>query len=527
MNLPHPARQRELQLVDLTAFLLLLATVTIVTLPPVFPSQDGPLHLYFVDVLRGVLTHTAPYSGYFEIRSYLTPYSLEHYSLLLLELVFSPTLSEKVLISIYVLAFGGGFRFLVLSLNREGHYWTLAALPFAMNSLVYLGFMNYCLGVALALFSAGMWVRLVQAPIRRNMLGMGGLFLAMLLNHPVTTALFLLFAGLHLVEEILATLVHQKIPLAKALEERKRVIGLLAGMGMAAVIWVAVHYDPPANGVVKPSLVEEMGWRGAIKHELTLWPMVPFGELSYRYGETALLAVATIGIGLGLWRVRGLISPAACALVATSGICFLLFAAVPGAVNGSSFFAVRFPIFWVLFLLAGAAAAEPPRLWSRVAGVIGVGVTFLVLTHQWTYTERIARELEPALTLRPAEAGLTGLVVGDEKPHMYGLGFDPFLWGSVHYFRRSGAILANAPWMEIPILMVRPARPDRWSYLDPYREQVALWSALQQGVPITDIDFYVRQGPESELLAKLKERVGWPAVPGTERGAFTIYKRKR
>jgi hypothetical protein len=57
---------------------------------PLFPSQDGQRHLYYADILRGVLAHAGPYAQHFEIKSYVTPYALQYYSLLALETVFPP-----------------------------------------------------------------------------------------------------------------------------------------------------------------------------------------------------------------------------------------------------------------------------------------------------------------------------------------------------------------------------------------------------------------------------------------------------
>src|ERR1039457_7576946 len=81
---------------------LLVCTAMVVLTAPVFPSQDGPVHLYYVDVIRSLLTHSGPYAGYFEIKGLLTPYSLEYFALLVLEMAFPPALSEKLLVCCYI-----------------------------------------------------------------------------------------------------------------------------------------------------------------------------------------------------------------------------------------------------------------------------------------------------------------------------------------------------------------------------------------------------------------------------------------
>src|SRR5580704_5267237 len=96
-------------------FALLAGTASILLAAPMFPTQDGPVHLYYAGVLHGVLTKSAPYAQHFAIKNLLTPYALEYYSLLALETVFSPTVSEKVLLACYIFTFGLGFRYLVES----------------------------------------------------------------------------------------------------------------------------------------------------------------------------------------------------------------------------------------------------------------------------------------------------------------------------------------------------------------------------------------------------------------------------
>ena len=68
-------------------------------------------------------------------------------------------MSEKLLVCCYIFAFGLGFKYLVDSVAERHSPWTLAGAPFCMNLLVYMGFMNYCFGVAQVLFLSGLWIR--------------------------------------------------------------------------------------------------------------------------------------------------------------------------------------------------------------------------------------------------------------------------------------------------------------------------------------------------------------------------------
>lgn len=209
---------------------LLAATAAIPFVAPVFPTQDGPVHLYYVDVLRGILSHSAPYGEYFRIKSFLTPYALEYYSLLALESLFSPAFSEKLLLAAYVFAFGLGFRYLVESVAERGTPWILTGIPFCLNMLVYMGFLNYCLALALLLFACGFWIRYAQNLSTRKAAITIGFLVLMLLTHPVPAAVFLVFAAIWLA--------------ANRAHRRTGSIALLAAMGVVALAWVGPFYTP-------------------------------------------------------------------------------------------------------------------------------------------------------------------------------------------------------------------------------------------------------------------------------------------
>ncbi len=49
---------------------------------PLFPSQDGPMHLYYVHVISRLLAGDPSFAHYFSIRTPLPPYAI-HYLLLL------------------------------------------------------------------------------------------------------------------------------------------------------------------------------------------------------------------------------------------------------------------------------------------------------------------------------------------------------------------------------------------------------------------------------------------------------------
>jgi hypothetical protein len=213
------------------------------------------------------------------------------------------------------------------------------------------------------------------------------------------------------------------------------------------------------------------------------------------------------------------------ALGALSAICFVLYCVVPPNMNGNFFFAERFPILWVLFLLAAAAASHPPRNRSVAAGAVGACVTLLVLSVQWAQISRIGAQLAPALNSPPAAAGSIGLIVGPQRSLPEGLSFNPYVWGGTHYFRRSRAILANEPWLNSLLIMLRPIHANPWSQLDPDGANPLLVTSMTGGAPVRAPDFVLQQGPPDFDTDGLMRRNGWTlSGPGSE--FLRIYRRK-
>jgi hypothetical protein len=495
-----------------------MACTTLVLLAsPVFPSQDGPVHLYYVDVLRGVLTHASPYAQNYAIKSFMTPYALEYYSLLALETVFSPVVGEKLLLCVYIFAFGLGFRYLVESAAGRGSPWTLAGIPFCMHLLVYLGFLNYSFGVALLLFLCGYWMRFSASLTggRAALLFVG--LILMLFTHPVPVAVFLLFIGVYFV----ADLVQDGV-----LRTRLRPLVLMAAMGTTALAWVGLFVDRSRTGPTDPSFASVFGWFDAIATEVQLYHVAPFTALRYRAGPILLTLIACFAMIAGSWKDGRRLRTGPVALAVAGWICFVLFCIVPPRINGSFYFAERFPILWVLFSLAAAAGLGLPPRWNAAAGGVGACVTVCLLAMQWGQISRMGAQIAPVLNAPPAAAGSVGLIIGSKKEEPEGLAFDPYMWSGAHYCQRSGAILANEPWMDLPIIMLRPVHPTEWSYLDPDDASPVLINSVAGGKAAREPDFVVQEGPFDFEIDGLLHRKGWSNLGGKSL-FLRLYRPKR
>jgi hypothetical protein len=83
------------------------------------------------------------------------------------------------------------------------------------------------------------------------------------------------------------------------------------------------------------------------------------------------------------------------------------------------------------------------------------------------------------------------------------------MWSGAHYFRRSRAILANEPWMDLPMIMLRPAHPTQWSFLDPDDASPVLITGMIGGKATQNLDFVVQEGPYDFEIDGAMHRMGW------------------
>lgn len=307
------------------------------------------------------------------------------------------------------------------------------------------------------------------------------------------------------------------------LRARLRPLVLLAAMATVAILWVALFTDRSQRTPPEPNYAVALGWLQIAISELALAPVTPFTSLSYRAGPMLLLGGAGLTLLAGSWKVASRFRTAAIALTAVGAICFLLYGIVPPRVNGSYYFPERFPILGVLFVLAGAAALRVPHRWSAAAGGVAACVTAGVLLLQWANVRELSAQLAPASTSPPAAAGSVGVIVGPPKSLPDGLTFNPYMWGGATFFRRSRAILANAPWMDQPLIMLRPVHPDRWSYLDPDNATQVLITGVLGGAA-RNPDFVVEEGPPDSEIDGLLNRQGWIESAGNP--FLRIYRRR-
>jgi hypothetical protein len=245
----------------LATVIIVFAYVAWILSLPAWPSQDGPVHLYYTHVFGTLLSHhSSAYAPYYTIKHLLPPYALYYYALLLLSKGFSLLLADRLIVCVYVVLFVFGFRYLAQTVGPSADRMTLIATPLVLNWSVGMGFVNFCLAFALVLWAMGLWLRLRDARVAPRVIFLL-LLAAITLTHPVSLLLLLAFCAFDVVQRMLLS--------GKAVNASRAPIGvdvLTLALGSLAAVYVLLF---TAAHPLQQTQAAARSFIGALREHLT------------------------------------------------------------------------------------------------------------------------------------------------------------------------------------------------------------------------------------------------------------------
>jgi hypothetical protein len=447
---------------------------------PLFPSQDGPLHLYYVNAFRQVLLHQpGVYSQAYSIRSYLPPYSTYYYGLIALGSVVSLETADKIFACLCVVLFAAGLQSLFKALALRTSWPLLLLTPVLLGWPLMMGFLSYLLGVDLALFAITFWCRAAATHHDRYRAGFLALLVLIVLTHAEPWAVAVGFA----VFELACRVIFGR---ARSVSERQFFWRDLVTAGLACVPYAylarfkedatrkvdfvdyATHLqrNVPPIGHLEQFRIQ---WRGVTQAYGLLPLRGPGLALWYARGVRAVLFGSLL---LAVWfLVRQRRSPSVywqqvwVTFAVLFGASLLV---IPENLGGGYFFSTRLQIvFFVACITAVSFGLErvPHLPWALSLGSGAFLAVALVLSIR--HISPVAREIATLRTVPTVQAGsdpgLTVRPAGYQQPPL--LAFEARYWGPVHYFRWHSLLLYNTPWLGDPIIPLRP-RPEALNRLD-------------------------------------------------------------
>lgn len=432
---------------------------------PLFPSQDGPVHLYYSQILSHLLSGSSPlFSQYFELRYPPPPYLVHYYLLLALSKLGGFLLAEKLFVCLIIVAFCCGFRFLATSIGSGAGWVSLWVPPLSLNWMLGMGFHNFCLSLALGLWAMGVWLRASRSRHWFWWAAFLLLLFTMLLTHPVPIPFVLAFAGCELLLRFwqgrrdghsssqlnFASLTHYSMDLAAIV------------LGGCALLYVALFLNRHAQPAAAAVPMNHVGLRVWLNYaSLKTLSLVGNTKPGYLYRACfyllllGALALALRGIRCR-WRKGKL--QAGDLLLAGAFLLAVVIPFLPRNFNGSDYFSDRLIIYiWIAVLAAASRCLPLPARIQRLGALAAIAFSFGALFLTDHYIRPLSRHIQLLEKSPLPPAGPRGVFLWlPTEPENPLVSFDPYVWVSARYFRRTGTVMLNSPWLDLPILPIAP-----------------------------------------------------------------------
>jgi hypothetical protein len=460
---------------SLQAAIVILYCVWVLSMP-VFPSQDGPLHLYCVEVFRQLLAHhPGVYSQTYFINHYLPPYSLYYYALLVLGKVTTLEMADKLIVCGYFILLPFGLRSLMRATGGDTDWAPLLMTPVFISWPLMMGFVNYCIAIVFACFALALWCRNQSRPGIWPRIQFLLWLLLILFTHPVPWMFVLGFCFLDLALRVMRSWKVQDRSVAR------QVLGhLRLDLGAAVVGCLGYFYlirfpskTPPVDPWAPPDV--------PYKHQILLnvFDYLRTRGLTVFTGTSGTALVSRLGVTLVF--TAGLLFSARYALAAIRSkrwdwpsiwfvfalVFLIVLPFVPVNLNGSFYFAWRLLLLLYLSVAIAASAgmAKNTRgavvlaLFAMGVSLINLGLAFRLISP----TARAIASLRDAPVIESEKPGMLIRPAGATLPE--GLSYNGELWAGANYFRQHNLVMFNTSWINLPIIPIKP-RPERVDELD-------------------------------------------------------------
>ena len=470
-----PALSRHF-LTAVLIFVLALYVLWMLSLPA-WPSQDGPVHLYYTRVLDALFSNApSPFHAHFFIKHLVPPYAVYYYSLLLLSHVMPLLAADRVVICGYLISFVLGFRYAARAIGPNAPVTSLLASLLVLNWGLGMGFANYCLSISFALWAIGIWLRLGSGLQLGKRLAFFALMAVMTLTHPVPLLLVLGFGCLDLVCRYFAARRAQR-----AMPRREIVYGLLTLAG-GSLCLLYVKSFTVAHPLAQRTQVQGNFAENVIRRIRDVIVMKNV-ELLYGHwwkievyrGCLGLILVAAMVFAVQQWRRnRAADTWAAGDSMLVYAVCIaVLLPLLPSDLSGAYYFFERLNVLlWITMLLAASmwrpmervrASGTPvyqtdlrrtghTELYAAAFTIVG---TLLLLNVANTTLRPLAdHDYRLAHTDVPMRGQFVVVLDGGQERRYTRAGppWDPYFWDTVGVLRRNDAIMVNAPWLDSPII---------------------------------------------------------------------------
>ena len=137
--------------------LLLTGHIILIWVLPYFPTQDGPSHIYNLAILNDLVHDGKVWSKYYTMNFRLVPNLGFHMIAFPLLQIWSPMVTEKIFITIYIILLGSGYLYFLHSFEKPLFPFAYFVLPAIFNFTLLMGFYSYI--IAIPIYMVGLAIQ--------------------------------------------------------------------------------------------------------------------------------------------------------------------------------------------------------------------------------------------------------------------------------------------------------------------------------------------------------------------------------
>jgi hypothetical protein len=361
------------------------------------PTQDGPAHQSISSILREIGTPGGAYlRDYFVLQKEAFP-NWFIYVMMGKVLGFLPIpLAEKVLLSAYVVLLPLSFRYALGAVDRQATLFATFSLPFVYGYHFWMGFYNFCFGIAGFFLALGWWLRHRERLGVARTIVLALLVLGVYFCHPVPLVLLAIsvvtLAGWWML-----------LDLKRKGSPSFRSIGEAFGQYLAAPLLVLVPallllgaFLGSGKGTVFPSL------RGRSFDLVTLRALVSLDDRAI--AVTCLLAalVAVVAVRTLLLRVRQRHVVPEDGLAVLAVVLIAVYFLAPSEVGSGLHVLSRISLFpWLILIMWCSAFARRAIPLTASASVLALALLGLVSVRWAALDDRLAEYTSAASRIEP------------------------------------------------------------------------------------------------------------------------------
>ncbi|MBL7930145.1 MAG: hypothetical protein JNL47_11825 [Bacteroidia bacterium] len=384
------------RLVSEKTLFLLVAGIHLIPLlnNRVFFTIDGPAHIYNAKLIYHLLFSEGIFNTAFWINPESVPNWTGHLFLVILNFIFKPLVSEKLLQIILVAGIPLAFRFAVSRIHFHGSLWSYFIFPFSYSFVFINGFYNFCFSLLFFFLAIGVISSFFNKSFsfKKSFL-LFLLFLLTYFSHPFTFLFLVMAAGLfymisYPVDSPLSDLVFIK---------KKRKTYLFKGLILILVSAIPIYLLYSFLSVREHT---EESFRYSYT-ELVKWiwqlrPLILFSwdEVKYTQPLFFILIFGFLGVLFERCRIgfrtgckvvkklmaARLLTPATVFLILMI-VSLCLYFTLPDTDRNASFISVRLCMMFFLFFIIWLSQTQIKR-WIMVSMIyIVLSISFIRLNH--------------------------------------------------------------------------------------------------------------------------------------------------